>query len=393
MKKHFLNIFLIVFLTSARVYSQDSAANQIHHIAVFIPLYLDSVFDADNHYLYEGESFPKFTSSGLEFYEGAQLALDTLQSQNAQLDVHIYDTRAKHTSVSQVLQDKDFENTELIIGYVNPNESRILANAALQRHIPFININLPNSSGITANPDLVLLNSTVKTHCEAIYKFLQRNYATTPITYFYNKNAMSNDLKNYFIGVEKNTASVPLHLQYVLLNEPVGQKQLLTYLDSSRQNVFIAGSLNENFSRNLCAQLASAGKEYSVTIFGMPTWDNIDFTPPEYNGLEIFYSTPFYSNPKDTLVKYIQQYFKTKFYSRPSDMVFRGYETIYRWSKLLIQYGSDLEKHISEKKYNVFNDFDIEPVYLNKQAATLDYFENKKLHFIKKTGGNISAVY
>ncbi|HEX4374176.1 MAG TPA: ABC transporter substrate-binding protein [Puia sp.] len=392
MKKHFLYFSFFIFLLQASGYSQNQADSETHHIAIFVPLYLDSVFDANNIYRYE-ENFPKFVSAGLEFYEGAQMALDTLRSENAHLDVHIYDTHSKQNSVSQILQSADLQNTELIIGYVNPNESRQLANFALQKHIPFINVNLPNNSNITNNPDLVLLNSTLKTHCESIYRFLQKNYATSSITYLYNKSTMGNDLKYYFTDVEKNTKSVSLHLKYVLLNEPVDQKQLLAHVDSTRQNVIIAGSLNENFSKDLCAQLASLDKTYSMTIIGMPTWDGIDFTQPDYNGLEIYYTTPFYNNPNDTLVKYIQQYFKTKFYSRPSDLVFRGYETVYHFAKLLMLYGNDLSKNIGEKKFKVFDDFDIEPVLLNKQSPTLDYFENKKLYFIKKTDGNITAVY
>jgi hypothetical protein len=392
MKKHFLYISFFVLLIRIQGLAQNSSDSERHCIAVFVPLFLDSVFDTDNNYRFD-RSFPKFISQGLEFFEGVQLALDTLQSENVRLDIHIYDTRSRRHPLAQILQNEDFQNTELIIGHVNPNESRLLANAAMQKKISFINVNLPNNSGITNNPGLVLLNSTVRTHCESIYRFLQKNYATSSIIYFYNKSAMADDLKNYFTDIEKNTKSVPLHLQFVLLHEPFNQKQLLPFLDSSKQNVFVAGSLNENFAKNLCAQLASLDKTYATTIFGMPTWDNIDFTQGEYHGLEIFYSTPFYSNQNDTLVKYILQNFKTKFYSRPSDMVYRGYETMYRFAKMLQQYGSGLGENIGDKKYKVIDDFDIEPVFLNKQNTKPDYFENKKLYFIKKTDGVATAVY
>jgi len=126
----------------------------------------------------------------------------------------------------------------------------------------------------------------------------------------------------------------------------------------------------------------------------MPTWDAIsDFSQPAYADQEIYYTTPFYMNPNDSLVASIQQYFKTRFYSRPSDMVFRGYETMFRFAQLLQEYGHNLNGSIGEKKFKVFNDFDIEPVFLNKQNLTLDYFENKKLYFIKKVNGNVVAVY
>jgi len=74
-------------------------------------------------------------------------------------------------------------------------------------------------------------------------------------------------------------------------------------------------------------------------------------------------------------------------------MVFRGYETMYHFGKLLQLHGDNLSGSLGEKKFKVFSDFDIEPVFLNKQTMTLDYFENKKIYFIKKVNGNITAIY
>ncbi len=73
-------------------------------------------------------------------------------------------------------------------------------------------------------------------------------------------------------------------------------------------------------------------------------------------------------------------------------MVFRGYETTWHFARLLMDYGKNLSGSIGEKKYKVFDDFDIEPVFLNKQNLTLDYFENKKLYFIRKVDGNVTTV-
>ncbi len=64
-----------------------------HSVAIFAPLYLDSAFDATGNYRYD-KTFPKFINPGLEFYEGVQLALDSLQKEKALLDARIYDTRS-----------------------------------------------------------------------------------------------------------------------------------------------------------------------------------------------------------------------------------------------------------------------------------------------------------
>lgn len=362
-----------------------------HQVAIFVPLYLDSAFDASNNYRYD-KNFPKFINPGLEFYEGAQLALDSLEKEHVLLNIQIYDTRSSTQSVAQVLQSPGFQNTELIIGHVVPGELQQLAAAAARLNIPFINVNFPNDGGITNNPDFVILNSTLRTHCEGIYKFMQRNYATKPILLFRKKGAQEDHLQQYFMDIQKTTASVPLKVKFITLEENFNAGTLVPYLDSNTQTICVAGSLDENFARNLCQSLASLNKTYTTSIVGMPTWDNIDFTGSLYSGEEVVYSTPFYTNPGDNLVKGLQGIFKTKFYSRPSDMVFRGYETTYRFAKLLLQYGKGLSGSIGEKKYKVFNDFDIQPV-LNRQTMTLDYFENKKLYFVKKMDGQITGVY
>lgn len=364
----------------------DTGAAQI---AIFVPLYLDSAFDATGNYRYDN-NFPKFLNPGLEFYEGAQMALDSLQKEKLRLDVHLYDTRSSAQGIADVLHSPDFQNTGLIIGLVENGELQQLANAAAARHIPFINVNFPNDGGITNNPELVILNSTLRTHCEGIYKFLQKNYPTRPIVLFRKSGSQEDRLLRYFTEIGKTTASVPLKIKIVTLDENFDTEKLVPSLDSERTTLCIAGSLDENFGVRLCQQLSSLNKTYPSIILGMPNWDNItDFSKPDYAGEDILFTTPFYMNPADNLVVSLTQDFRTRFFSRPSDMVFRGYETTYRFAKLLLQYGAGINGSIGEKKYRVFNDFDIEPVFLNRQNMVLDYFENKKLYFVQAGDHNL----
>ena len=361
-------------------------------IAIFVPLYLDSAFDVTGNYRYD-KGFPKFFNPGLEFYEGAQMALDTLATEQVKLDVHVYDTRNAKESLQQELDDTALQKVGLIIGQVNNTaELQQLAAAAAKKNIPFINVNFPNDGGITNNASLVILNSTLRTHCEGIYRYLQRNYPMKPLVFFRKNGVQEDRLKGYFAEIDKKTASVPLKIKYVTLDDGFDAAALAANMDSTQQTVCIAGSLDEAFAARLCGLLASLNRTYRTTVIGMPTWDNLDLSKPEFAGEEIAYSTPFYINSADTLVKIIQQNFKTRFYSRPSDMVFRGYESVYRFTKLLLLHGKDLSGSIGEKKFKVFNDFEITPVFLNRQTMTLDYFENKKVYFVKKMDGNVVAV-
>jgi hypothetical protein len=397
MKRFFLFAFSIsIFLLPVKQVSAqtDSVIRQERYqVAVFVPLYLDSAFSYAGDYKY-GKTFPKFLSPGLEFYEGVQLAIDSMNKTGAALDVYIYDTRSRSNPITRIVQSGEFSTIDLIIGHVTNAEVRFLAEIARNKNIPFVNANIPNAAGITNNPSLVILNSTLKTHCEAIYRFLQRNYATSPAVVFTRRGAQENILKTYFSDIEKNTSSFSLKLKFVTLNDNFSPSQLLPYLDSNRLTMCIAGSLDESFAKQLSRQLAGLNATYPVQLIGMPTWDVIkDFEKSDYKGLEIYYTTPFYHPKTDKVSVAITNHFRTNLYSRPTDMVFRGYESMMRFGKLLMEHGPNLNSSIGEKKYKVFTDYDIQPVFLNRDTLTLDYFENRKLYFVKQESGVIKGIY
>jgi hypothetical protein len=366
-----------------------SAQTAKHKIAIFAPLYLDSAFDEANNYRYE-KQFPKFINPGLEFYEGVQLALDTLAKEGAELEAYVYDIRSKESLAPQ-LEKIGNDSVELILGYTNQQESWNIANAARSKKIPYINVNLPNDAGIANNPYFVMLNSTLQTHLDRVYKYVQKNYALDPVIVFRKKGQMEDIIKTSFEDAGKNSPSVKI--KYVDLADSFKVSQLLSKMDSNQHTVCIAGSLDENFGRRLCQQLASISKQYPLTLVGMPTFDNLtkDFTGPLYKGLEIVYSTPFYNPRTDKVSQDITNYFNTKMYARPSDMVMRGYEATWRFSKLLLEYGREFPSNINHKAFNVFRELDIQPV-INRQTTTLDYYENKRLFFVKWQDGIIKGA-
>lgn len=388
----FLTTFFVLLMQFNSIAQEDSVVYK-HRIAVFAPLYLDSAFDSFNTYRYD-KTFPKFINPGLEFYEGVQLALDSMNKTGSELEVFIYDTRSATQSISQQLSRAESDSVDLIIAHATVQENKLFADVAKANQILYINPNLPNDGGITNNPFFVLLNSTLKTHVEGIYRFVQRYYALNPVIVFRKRGQMEDMIKNYLTDFSRNTSSVPLKIKYVDLIDSFTVYQLTQHLDTNRQWVCIAGTLDEHFTRRLAMQLAGVSKSYKTTVIGMPTFENAnkDFSKPEFKGPELIYSTPFYNPLTDKVSISISNYFATKMFARPSDMVMRGYETAWRFSNLLLRYKNDLSANLTNKEFNVFRDFDIQPV-INPETSTLDYFENKKLFFIKWQDGVIKGVY
>jgi hypothetical protein len=380
--------FFLLHLLS--LFSQNGSTIPKQKIAVFLPLYLDSAFDGANNYRYD-KTFPKFINPGLEFFEGVQMALDSLNKEKVPLEVFVYDTRSATKTVAEQLYELD--SVGLIIAYATAQENWFFAEAAKTRKIPYVNPNLPNDGGINNNPYFILLNSTLKTHVEGVYRFLQKYYSTNAIVLFRKKGMMEDMINSYFHDFGKSTASVPLKIKVVELSDSFNIKQVVNHLDSNKISACISGTLDDHFNRRLALLLASIHKIYPASMIGMPTLENIsrDFTRAEFKGPEFIYSTPFYNPRTDKVTAAITEHFTTKMFARPSDMVMRGYETAWLFSKLLLKYKNELSSNITRKEFNVLCEFDIQPA-LNKQTNTLDYFENKKLHFIKWQDGVIKSV-
>lgn len=382
--KLFISAILITLCCNLSAYSQK--VEQRYTIAVFAPLYLDSAFNENGEYRFEKTNFPKYITPGLDFYEGVKLALDTLNKENAPLDVFVYDTRSSKESVNSLLNRTELKNASLFLTYCTASEVRTFAEAGLQKNIPVINVNLPNDGGVTNDPFFVLMNATLKTQCNGIINYTRSSFSRANIIVCRKKGGLEDKIKNYF--EESNNSSKPLRISYVDLPDTFNVETLKKYIDTTKQNLFITGSLDEQFGRKLASQLAvlpKSGKR--ISVIGMPTWDAIkDFSKSEYRDLDIYYGTSFYSTGGDKVSEQINSLYNANFYLKPSDMVLRGYEATWKFSKLLLKYGKDLPSNLSSKLYSTFRETDIQPV-INSQTSSLDYFENKKLYFLKWQDG------
>lgn len=402
MRKSSRIFFLTVVLLASAVFpvlAQDSTLVKMPEqpvkkkqvVTFLLPLYLDSAFDAGGQYRH-GKKFPRYFLPGLEFYEGVQLAIDSLNKEHISLDVNVIDTRS-NKNLQTLMQEPAVQNANLLVGHITNNEIRPWADYANKKQVPFVNVNLPNDAGVTNNPYMVILNSTLATHAQGIYEYLEKKKNQASIIVFTRNGAQETRLKGYLNEVEKSKTGTPLKLKYVTLPSDFEATNLLPYLDSTKNTLAVAGSLDVQFARKLAGYLADLNKTYPVQIMGMPTWDGIrDFESDEYKDLEIFYTIPFNPIRTDSLSTSISNYFRDKLFARPSDMVFRGYEVMYRFGKMVAEQGPNLALGLGEKKYKVFTDFDIQPVLLNKQEQQLDYFENKKMYVVKLLNGTITTV-
>lgn len=396
LKKFFLP--LIVFLSCCTTgfgqvdhTAADSTVKQ-YKIVVFTPLYLDSAFNGANYKL--GTAFiPKYILPGLEFYNGVILAVDSLKKEGVSAEVIVVDTKQPQQQLNSLLRGDSLADAQLLIAsFTSATEVKQLAEFALLHQIPLISATYPRTSGVVNNPYFYLVNSSLKTHLDGIYKHLQQHYAWANLVMFSRKSAGGNYVKATFGANNKATPAVPLKYKTVDVQDYFTAEDIATQLDSTKTNIIIAGDIDETFGLKLVQTLSSV-KKGRIVVIGMPTWDRMtELNKESCKGIEIVYSTPYNFTENKSLSLYTQQQYKGRHYSRPSDMAFKGYEAVYHFTKLLVQYDSAFTSNINANTYKLFGEYQFTPFYNAAEKNTVDYYENRKLYFIKKIDGVIKAV-
>lgn len=354
-----------------------------YNVVLFAPLYLDSVFA--NSLEIPGRTMPRYVLPGLEFYEGAQLALDSLSHLGIKLNVQVFDSKSRLNDPATLIRNRRLDNADLIIGSVSTPEIKALSDFARQKEINFVSATFPNDGGISNNPFFLITNSTLRSHVEAMQDYVQKGFANKNILVIRRNTPFENGIYgNIKAAYERMNYDKKSRIREVIWNEGTTEAQLSQYLLADRPNVLIVTALDEAGAKSILRKLAPQRAAYPMHIFGMPTWDVMKFKEPDFEGITLYYSSPYYNDKSDYYSKYVADAFRHKYKSRPSDMAFKGFEVTYYFVKALAQDGVYFNKDLNKPGNRVFTTFNYQPVYLQENGETPDYFENKNIYIIQK---------
>jgi hypothetical protein len=386
-----ITIAVLVLCATMKSFAQPmSNALKTYRVGIFSPLFLDSVF-SDNGYKY-GKNFPKFTQQGLDFVQGAQIALDSMPLPNGNIRATIYDSKAEQQTVSWLIENHKLDSLDLVIGAVKDAEFLQLAAFAKQKNIPFISATLPNDGGVTSNPFLVIVNSTLRAHCENIYSYLLQNHGTDNIILCRKKGSQEDKIAEYFRSINQPDGKPLLNIKTINIDGDFSV--LKAKLDSTKKNVIIGASLNEDFANELVSTAYGLKKSYPSEIIGMPNWDAFaDLKKTTYKDFPVLYTTPYINTKSDSYSKRIQACYLKKYKGIPSDMTYKGFEAVFVFARLITRYPDDFMSHLNDYSYKVFSEYNFKPVFVNKKSGMPDYFENKHLYFMRIMNGKVTKAW
>ena len=304
----------------------------------------------------------------------------------------MFDSKASANNIPWLITNHKLDSLDLIIGSVKDIDFTDLAKFAKQKNIPFISATYPNDGGIVDNPFLVIVNPTLRAHCETIYSYLLQSHGTDRIFLCRKKGSQEDKIADYFKMINGTEGKPLLNIQTINFEDDFSK--LVNSLDSNRKTIIIGGSLNETFASGLVNVVYPLKGSYPLEIIGMPNWDGFSFLKKSaLKDFPVYYTTAFINNKANAYTKQITQVYSKKFKGVPSDMAYKGFESVYIFARLITRYPDDFMSHLNEYAYKVFNDYNFKAVYVNKKTQIPDYFENKRLYFMKMYNGKSTKAW
>ncbi|MEY3577020.1 MAG: hypothetical protein RL394_603 [Bacteroidota bacterium] len=381
MKKTFLLFFALLGMSLA-----NAQAKKNTRVGLFTSLYLDSAFDASGQYKLQN-SFPRMAISGLEFYEGAVMAIDSINYIGPKVSMEVFDIQSKTGSIASLLNNKKIDSLDIIIAQTSGSDYLELAQIAKEKNIPMVSATYPNDGGIRESPMVFIANPKINSHIQVIHNQLFKKWPDANVIWFKRSGAEDDKIESQFR--ELNAASVHKNkFRTAALKPEFKMEDLVPLLDTTKTNVLIAGSLDDKFALQFARAISTYPKKGIIQVIGMPGWDGMkEIQGKNYTGIPIYFTTSFNIPSGHQWANQIDEKIKSITGVKPSISLIKGFELTYYFVNILSTYGEIRLDGPEAKPFKVLNDFDFRPVKWNTSSTTPDYYENKRIYFMRRLNG------
>lgn len=219
--------------------------NKVFNVALMLPLYLSEVDSmlqvSPTDLLTHRQELNPFRF--IEFYEGAQIAVDSLRKTGMNLNFHVYDVTDNDVETALLLQDRSLKKMDLIISLLYSKSFALVSNFSRTNRIPLVNVLSKRGQIVYENPYVVKMSPKPEGMYQRVADFVGERFADYNTILVRNNPYQLSSEFNLLSGLlkEKINPKAPLSNQSVL--------QQIDYFMEGRQNTFL-DTLNQELVKN-----------------------------------------------------------------------------------------------------------------------------------------------
>ena len=296
-----------------------------------------------------GISIDPKAESFLEFYQGALLAIDSLQQKGMNIELCVFDA-SNQNMINGLLQLDVFRELDLIIGPVYHELQESVASFAAKNRIPMVSPLASTGNYEQNNPYYFKVNPTKEYQVEQTAQYIANNFRDknfVMLTMAANSNSIEARLAE--VGKEKLMAARQLtKINKNLFHEYNFQTQGLnsakSLLDETDENIFMIPSDNEAQVSVAVTNLNALAENYNIVLIGTSNLPKLKSIQTEnYHHIRLRYLSPtFVDYTKPLVSRFIGRYRET-FLGEPSQFSHQGFDVSYYFLSALYRYGKDFK--------------------------------------------------
>ena len=296
------------------------------------------ITSTDTGVIVNGTNIDQKAISYLEFYEGALLAIDSLQRSGMNIELLVFDVTNQQMINSLLLLD-EFRELNLIIGPVLPELQESVASFAAKNRIPMISplsvtgsFERTNSYYFKVNPD-----KDYQTEQAAVYiasEFRNKNFILLQL------DGKSTSAEAKLGQLAKERLSGSLFHEYNFQKQ--GVNSIKSLLDETGENIFFIPSDNEAQVSIAVTNLNALAENYNIVLMGTPTLTKLKSLQTEsFHRIRLRYLTPYFIDYNKPLVRRFVSHYRETFSTEPTQFSFQGFDVSFYFLNALNRFGAD----------------------------------------------------
>lgn len=355
-----------------------------YQIDVLIPLYLDELV-VDDKITFKGK-LPEKAQSGVNFYEGIKLAVDSLTQLGYKTNVHIHDISSKGSQIEQLIEGDSMASSDLMIGFVPAQQVSALAKYALAKQVNFVSAFSPSDANIKDNPYFILINPTLQTNCQKIATSILKKRVNENLI-IYRRSSVAVDSTAYKLMLDSVDFK---NFVVVDCDQMPDSASLSKILDTVDNNIILMPIIDALYAEKLVQQLHQTFLNVEFEIYGMPSWKSLTSTKKTVElgeKIAINITQPYFFDATLPLSQAIAAKYKINFGGRPSEMTYRGYEILFWMNALLHKYGTHFNPKMDDNTQSIFTPYNLTQKW--DEQNEFHYIENKHLYLSHFQAGTV----
>lgn len=313
----------------------------------------------------------------LDYYQGFQLALDSLTSYGYNYKLRVFDTQASANQSRKMAFNPNIWGSDLIIGPIFPDDLKAFAQPLSGPRKPIVSPLSPAAPTTINNPNLVTIIPPLSEHAvtaaKYIYKRLQPAKVFILKSGFTDENDYIIPFKNTLDSVSKGRIKI---IQTVIVRGQLAS--LIPQLATSSPNIFVIPSTHQAFITIVMHALDSLSKRYPVVLFGHPSWEKYSFLHADIlQRLRTHITSADKVDYKAAATVNFMAQYRKRFHVEASEYAIKGFDEGMYFGKLLGENNGDI-RNMTKADYNgIHNDFHIVKRpgigYVNTHVSVMDY--------------------